>query len=100
MIPIRVKRGSKTELIKAVRELEKRGFDYVTPIKAVYKTKKDFVYNENKNITIVYCIILYHEKSFSFINKIHLVHLLHPTFIRDVFFHSVEFIATFDVLVF
>lgn len=50
MIPIRVKRGSKKELIKAVRELEKRGFDYVTPIKAVYKTTKDFVYSENKNI--------------------------------------------------
>ena len=40
MIPIRVKRGSKIELIKAVRELEKRGFDYVTPIKAVYKTTR------------------------------------------------------------
>ncbi|MGW6193991.1 hypothetical protein ACWFRC_25790 [Bacillus cereus] len=50
MIPIRVKRGSMKEILKAVRDLESRGFDYVTKIKPVYKTTKDYVYNENKNI--------------------------------------------------
>ncbi|PGH85790.1 hypothetical protein CN899_08105 [Bacillus thuringiensis] len=50
MIPIRVKRGSMKEILKAVRELESRGFDYVTQIKPVYRITKDFVYNENKNI--------------------------------------------------
>ncbi|WP_242224542.1 hypothetical protein [Bacillus cereus group sp. BfR-BA-01380] len=38
------------EMISAIRDLEKRGFDCVKPIERIYKNKKDFLYNENKNI--------------------------------------------------
>ncbi|PFZ08411.1 hypothetical protein COL60_16420 [Bacillus pseudomycoides] len=50
MFQVTVKRGSMKSILQAVRDLEARGYDYVTPIRPVYKTRKDFLYNENKNI--------------------------------------------------
>lgn len=40
MFKIPVRRGSMKEMLIAVRDLEKRGYDYVTPIKRIYRQKE------------------------------------------------------------
>lgn len=47
MFKIPVRRGTMTEMLKAVRDLEKRGYDYITPIKKVYRAEKIF-YHDGK----------------------------------------------------
>lgn len=47
MFQVPVRRGSMKEMLTAVRDLEKRGYDYVTPIKKVYRAEKTF-YNDGK----------------------------------------------------
>ncbi|MCQ6530532.1 hypothetical protein [Bacillus mycoides] len=37
---VRIIRGNMEEMLQAVRELEVRGYDYVTKIKQRYKSKK------------------------------------------------------------
>lgn len=48
MFQVPVRRGSMKEMLKAVRDLEKRGYDYVTPIKKVYRAEKTF-YNDGNS---------------------------------------------------
>ncbi|PEO30879.1 hypothetical protein [Bacillus toyonensis] len=40
MFKVPVRRGTMKEMLKAVRDLEARGYDYVTQIKPVYKSGK------------------------------------------------------------
>lgn len=47
MFKIPVRRGTMTEMLKAVRDLEKRGYDYITPIKKVYRVERTF-YHDGK----------------------------------------------------
>ncbi len=47
MFQVPVRRGSMKEMLTAVRDLEKRGYDYVTPITKVYRAEKTF-YNDGK----------------------------------------------------
>lgn len=47
MFKVPVRRGTMTEMLKAVRDLENRGYDYITPIKKVYRAEKTF-YNDGK----------------------------------------------------
>lgn len=47
MFQVPIRRGSMKEMLTAVRDLEKRGDDYVTPIKRVYRAEKTF-YHEGK----------------------------------------------------
>ncbi|EJV42120.1 hypothetical protein IEK_05786 [Bacillus toyonensis] len=47
MFKVPVRRGTMKEMLKAVRDLEKRGYDYITPIKKVYRAEKTF-YNDGK----------------------------------------------------
>ncbi|MEK4711102.1 hypothetical protein [Bacillus sp. FSL R10-2780] len=44
MFRVPVRRGSMTEMLKAVRDLEARGYDYITPIKRVYRADKTYHY--------------------------------------------------------
>ncbi|HDR4446651.1 hypothetical protein [Bacillus cereus] len=47
MFQVPVRRGSMKEMLIAVRDLEARGYDYVTTITKVYKAEKTF-YNDGK----------------------------------------------------
>lgn len=47
MFKIPVRRGSMKEMLIAVQDLEKRGYDYVTPIKRIYRAERTF-YHEGK----------------------------------------------------
>ena len=42
MFQVPIRRGSMKEMLTAVRDLEKRGYDYVTPIKRVYRAERTF----------------------------------------------------------
>ncbi|WP_259418158.1 hypothetical protein [Bacillus toyonensis] len=48
MFKIPIRRGSMKEMIKAVCDLEARGYDYVAPIKKVYRVEKTF-YHKGKS---------------------------------------------------
>lgn len=47
MFKIPVRRGTMKEMLIAVRDLEKRGYDYVTPIKRVYRAERTFHHEGN-----------------------------------------------------
>ncbi|MDC2867528.1 hypothetical protein [Bacillus sp. BP-3] len=45
MFKVPVRRGTMKEMIQAVKDLEAKGYDYITPIKRVYRTEKTFYHD-------------------------------------------------------